>query len=65
LKALPWSDVPVTATDDAHGHGHIETRTLKVLTTVRGIGFPYARQIIQITRDRVVTATGERGHEIV
>jgi predicted transposase YbfD/YdcC len=65
LKALPWSEVPVTATDDTHGHGRQEQRTLKVLTTARGIGFPHARQIIQITRDRVVTATGERSTEIV
>jgi hypothetical protein len=35
-----------------------------VVTTVRGIGFPHARQIIQITRDRVAVATGERCHEI-
>src|ERR1700736_3182696 len=65
LKALPWSEVPVTAPDDAHGHGREERRTLKVLTAARGIGFPYAKQIVQITRDRLVTATGERSREIV
>jgi predicted transposase YbfD/YdcC len=65
LKALPWSEVPVTATDDARGHGRIETRTLKVLTAARGVGFPYARQVIQITSDRVVVATGERSTEVV
>jgi predicted transposase YbfD/YdcC len=65
VKALPWSEVPVTATDDTRGHGRIETRTLKVLTAARGIGFPHARQIIQITRNRVVTATGERSTEVV
>ena len=43
----------------------METRTLKVLTTVRGIGFPHARQVIQITRDRVAVATGERSREVV
>ena len=53
ITALPWTRVPVTATDDAHGHGRVERRTLKVLTAARGIGFPYARQIIQITRERV------------
>jgi hypothetical protein len=31
----------------------------------RGIGFPHARQVIQITRDRVAVATGERSREIV
>jgi hypothetical protein len=30
-----------------------------VLTTVRGIGFPHARQIIQLIRERVVIAIGE------
>lgn len=65
VKALPWSEVPATATDDTHGHGRREQRTLKVLTAVRGIGFPYAKQTIQITRDRVVTATGERSTEVV
>ena len=31
-----------------------------MLTAARGIGFPYAEQIIQITRERVTAATGER-----
>jgi predicted transposase YbfD/YdcC len=65
VKTLPWSEVPVTATDDTRGRGRIETRTLKVLTAARGIGFPHARQIIQITRNRVVTAAGERSTEVV
>ena len=45
-------------------HGRTETRTLKVVTAVRGIGFTHARQIVQITRDRV-GGTGERSREIV
>ena len=65
ITALPWTRVPVTATDDAHGHGRVERRTLKVLTAARGIGFPYAKQIIQITRERVTAATGERTREVV
>ena len=65
ITALPWTRVPVTATDDAHGHGRLERRTLKVLTAARGIGFPYAKQIIQITRERVTAATGERTREVV
>ncbi len=65
IQALPWAQVPVTATDDDHGHGREERRTLNVLTTARGIGFPYAKQIIQITRERVITATGQRSREIV
>ena len=38
---------------------------LKMLTAARGIGFPYARQVIQITRERLVTATGDRTVEVV
>jgi len=38
---------------------------LKILTAARGIGFPYARQIVQITRERVVTTTGDRSIETV
>ena len=33
--------------------------TLKTLTASRGIGFPYAKQIAEVTRERVVTATRE------
>jgi predicted transposase YbfD/YdcC len=66
IQALPWAQIPLAHSEDSRpAHGRIETRTLKVLTTVRGIGFPHARQIIQVTRDRVVTATGEHSHEIV
>jgi hypothetical protein len=43
----------------------VETRILQILTTTRGIGFPYARQVVRITRERVVTATGKRGVEAV
>ena len=43
----------------------VETRTLQILTTTRGIGFPYAKQVVRITRERVVTATGKRGVEVV
>ena len=66
IQALPWAQVPVTHTEPPEqAHGRIETRTLKVLTAARGIGFPYAKQIIQITRERVTAGTGERSVEIV
>jgi predicted transposase YbfD/YdcC len=66
IQALPWAQVPLTHNEESQpAHGRVETRTLKVLTTVRGIGFPYARQVIQITRDRVAVATGQRSREIV
>ena len=66
IQALPWAQVPLTHNEESQpAHGRVETRTLKVLTTVRGIGFPHARQVIQITRDRVAVATGQRSREIV
>ena len=66
IQALPWAQVPITCDEGPDSaHGRVETRALKVLTAVRGIGFPYARQIIQVTRDRVVAATGEHSREIV
>jgi hypothetical protein len=43
----------------------VETRILQILTTTSGIGFPYAKQVVRITRERVVTATGKRGVEAV
>src|SRR6516165_3587440 len=66
IQALPWAQVPLTHSEESQpAHGRVETRTLKVLTTARGIGFPHARQVIQIIRDRVAVATGERSREIV
>lgn len=64
LQALPWAQVPACHTETQRAHGRTETRTLTVATALRGIGFPYARQVIRITRDRV-TATGDRSHEVV
>jgi predicted transposase YbfD/YdcC len=66
IQALPWAQIPLAHSEDSQpAHGRVETRTLKVLTTVRGIGFPHARQVIQVTRDRVVASTGEHSREIV
>jgi hypothetical protein len=65
IKTLPWGDVPVTATDDDRGHGRVEKRTLQSLTAARGIGFPYAKQVVRITRERLLTATERRTIEVV
>jgi predicted transposase YbfD/YdcC len=32
------------------GHGRVESRTVKVTAVAAGIGFPHARQAIQVTR---------------
>jgi predicted transposase YbfD/YdcC len=67
IRNQPWSKVPVAHrdADPKPSHGRIETRLLKVLTVPRGIGFPYARQIMEITRERIVVSTGKRSVEIV
>jgi predicted transposase YbfD/YdcC len=67
IKAQPWSEVPVAhrESDDKASHGRIEARTLKILTSVRGIGFPYARQLIEATRERLVVSTGKYSVETV
>jgi predicted transposase YbfD/YdcC len=65
IQALPWSQVPVVHTEPPQrSHGRTETRTLKVLTAVRGVGFPYARQVIQVIRERV-SGSGEHSREVV
>lgn len=67
IMAQPWPKVPVAhrESDDRPSHGRIETRTLKILTAARGIGFPHARQIIEITRERLEVSTGKHSVETV
>ncbi len=65
ITALPWADVSTTATDNSRGHGRVEIRTLQLLTAAGGIGCPYAKQIVRITRERLITATGQRSAEVV
>lgn len=66
ITTLPWARVPITHSEGPDtSHGRIETRRIKTLTATRGIGFPYARQIVQITRERVVVTTGARAVEVV
>lgn len=65
ITALPWADAPVVATDNTRGHGRVEKRSLQILTTTRGISFPHAKQIVRITRERLVAATGQSSIEIV
>ncbi len=50
LKALPWKQIPILSTDAERGHGRIATRTLKATEVTAGIGFPYAVQVLQLTR---------------
>jgi predicted transposase YbfD/YdcC len=46
---LPWHRVPVADRTCARGHGRVELRTLAAIS-VGHFGFPYAAQVIQVTR---------------
>jgi predicted transposase YbfD/YdcC len=46
---LAWHQVPVLDRTRDRAHGRVELRTLKVVS-VRGLGFPHAAQVIQVTR---------------
>jgi len=50
LKALPWQQVPVLATDREHRPGRTATRRVKATEIAAGIGFPHAVQVLQLTR---------------
>ena len=62
VKALPWQQVPAGSLTRETGHGRMETRILKT-AHVSGLGFPFARQAIKITRWRQDTATGKISRE--
>jgi predicted transposase YbfD/YdcC len=49
VQRLPWQRVPVADRTRDQAHGRIEHRTLKVVTA-HHIGFPYAAQVLQVTR---------------
>ncbi len=57
LAGLPWRQIPVMDRTRDHGHGRIESRTLKV-AAVAGLCFPHAAQAIQVIRR--VRAPGSR-----
>ena len=50
LKRLPWRQIPIGHTEDHHGHGRTERRSIKVTAVGQGLLFPHAAQAIQITR---------------
>jgi len=64
VKALPWRQVPASATARDTGHGRTETPTLKSAHVSR-LDFPGACQAIKITRWREDTATGKATRETV
>jgi predicted transposase YbfD/YdcC len=46
---LAWQQVPVLDRTRHRAHGRVDIRTLKAVT-VRGLGFPHASQVLQVTR---------------
>jgi predicted transposase YbfD/YdcC len=50
LKQLPWRQIPIGHTEDHHGHGRTERRSIKITGVEQGLLFPHAAQAIQITR---------------
>jgi len=46
---LAWPQVPVLDHTRHRAHGRVEIRTPKTVT-VRGLGFPHASQVLQVTR---------------
>uniref|UniRef100_UPI0010F7FDFA ISAs1 family transposase n=1 Tax=Prescottella subtropica TaxID=2545757 RepID=UPI0010F7FDFA len=53
VQTQPWQQVPVVWSDPVErGHGREEQRSYKILTVTRGLAFPYARQVVQVTRRR-------------
>jgi predicted transposase YbfD/YdcC len=48
-QRLPWHRVPVLDRTRDRGHGRVEVRTLKAVSVHR-FGFPYAAQVLQVTR---------------
>jgi len=62
LAGLPWQQVPAHR-DTERSHGRTVTRTIKAIEAPAQIGFPAARQVLQLRR--TVTRQGKRSVEIV
>ena len=66
VKAQPWEQVPVVWQDGLERHhGREEQRSYKIITVPRGLRFPYAQQVVQITRRRRRIGTERWGVEVV
>ncbi len=65
LAALPWSKVLIADQVQDKGHDRRETRTLQVVSIKAGIGFPQARLVTRLTRNRTHTVSGVTSRETV
>jgi Transposase DDE domain len=62
---LPWRDVPVLDRTRDRAHGRVELRTLKAVT-ITHVGFPYAAQVLRVTRKtRDLQANSRRWRTVV
>jgi predicted transposase YbfD/YdcC len=50
LKQLLWRQVRIGHSEDHHGHGRTERRSIKLVSVRQGLLFPHAGQAIAITR---------------
>lgn len=62
LASLPWRHVPAHRSTE-RSHGRSATRTLKAVEAPTRVGFPGARQVLQLRR--TVTRHGKRSVEVV
>ena len=62
LAGLPWLHVPAQRSTE-RSHGRTVTRTIKAVEAPAQLGFPGARQVLQVRR--TVTRQGKRSVEIV
>lgn len=66
VKSQPWAQVPVVWEEPVQrGHGREEQRSYKIVTVARGLAFPYAKQVAQITRRRRRLGTQTWSAEVV
>ena len=62
LAALPWQHVPAHRSTE-RSHGRTTTRTIKAVEAPPRLGFPGARQVLQLRR--TMTRQGKRSVEVV
>jgi predicted transposase YbfD/YdcC len=62
LASLPWQHVPAHRSTE-RSHGRTATRTIKAVEAPDRLGFPGARQVLQLRR--TVTRAGKRTVEVV
>ena len=62
LAALPWQQIPAHRHTE-RSHGRTATRTIKAVEAPDRIGFPNARQVLQLRR--TMTRHGKRSVEVV